>query len=91
MTKFHPITNLVIDLEFNNKCYGGYGESRKGKHITHFTYTKKTTKSTKKDIVTIPYDAYQLIDIARNLLFKADCLIRQNCNISDISDLIDNI
>ena len=91
MNNFHPTTNLVIDLEFNYKYNGAYGESRKGKHITHYTYTKRKSKSINKNIVTIPYDAYQLIDIAKNLLFKANCLIKQDCNISDISELDDKI
>ena len=87
MNNFHPTTNLVLDIEFNNKHCGGYGESRKGKYVTHYTYTKRKTKSISKNIVTIPYDAYQLIDIAKNLLFKANTLIEQDCNISDIADL----
>ena len=91
IANFHPTTNLVLDLEFNNKSSGGYGEAKRGKYTSHYTYTKRKSKTETKDIVTIPYDAYKFIEMARDLLFKANVLIKQDCNISDIADLVETI
>lgn len=78
MNELNPNTVSVLDLKLNQKSYSGSGSCRDNhKYITHMEYFNKKGKT----IVTIPYQAEQLLDQAVYLIRLANHCIENNTNI----------
>lgn len=72
-------TDVVLGMMLDNNYLSGSGTTEPGKdHITKFTL-----KISRFDEITIPYDAYQLLDMAKTLILKANILIEENKNIGE--------
>lgn len=78
-SNFSNKTKLAIELIVNNGYTSGSGSAERGKdYCTDFIMTYD-----KNEKLSIPYDAYKLIDIAKELLYKADTIINENKNIGE--------
>ena len=78
INNLHPHTITVLDIHLNQKSFSGSGLSLGGHdYCTHMKYTDKKSK----EIVTIPYQANQLIEQAIFLIRLANHCIESNTNI----------
>lgn len=78
INNLHPHTNLVLDIHLNQRHLSMSGLSLGGHdYLTHAQYKDKKAK----EIVTIPYQANQLIEQAVYLIQLANHCIENNSNI----------
>ena len=79
-------TKLALDLILSDDYDAGSGYSLRGKkYITDYTISFE-----KKESITIPYDAYKLIQQAKELILIADTIIKTNRNIEELKDIKTN-
>lgn len=78
INELHPHTNLVLDIKTENKPYLGIGSCNEDHdYVTHMQYNDEKNK----EIVTIPYQAEQLLEQAVFLIRLANHCIVNNTNI----------
>lgn len=79
INELNPKTVAVLDLKLNNKSYSGSGYCRNTKHnyTTDMVYKDKK----EKEIVSIPYQAEQLLEQAVYLIRLANHCVENNTNI----------